>query len=109
MSSLSNAHKVSGRTRELQRSHDDDELLKGAKDKIAEWQATSSMPSLTQVQELFYEIDLRGRERHGTRQDRGQPSSPPSVMQLGGKRALGSTLEPARQAVCGGVRASRAR
>jgi hypothetical protein len=39
-------------------SHDDDELLKGANDKIAEWQATSNLPSLTQVQELFYGVNL---------------------------------------------------
>ena len=28
-------------------SHDDDELLKRANDKIAEWQANSNLPSLT--------------------------------------------------------------
>ena len=41
-------------------SHDDDELLKGANDKIAEWQANSNLPSLTQVQELFYESICAG-------------------------------------------------
>ena len=41
-------------------SHDDDELLKGANDKIAEWQANSNLPSLTQVQELFFESICAG-------------------------------------------------
>jgi hypothetical protein len=33
---------------------DDDELLRYAKETIANWKAESSIPSLTQVQELFY-------------------------------------------------------
>ena len=41
-------------------SHDDDELLKRANDKIAEWQAKSNLPSLTQVQELFFESICAG-------------------------------------------------
>ena len=41
-------------------SHDDDELLKRANDKIAEWQANSNLPSLTQVQELFFESICAG-------------------------------------------------
>jgi len=44
-------------------SHDDDELLKGANDKIAEWQANSNLPSLTQVQELFFESICAGASR----------------------------------------------
>ena len=33
---------------------DDDELLRYAKETIANWKAELSIPSLTQVQELFY-------------------------------------------------------
>ena len=41
-------------------SRDDDKLLKGTNDKIAEWQANSNLPSLTQVQELFFESICAG-------------------------------------------------
>jgi hypothetical protein len=41
-------------------SQDDDELLKRANVKIAEWQANSNLPSLTQVQELFFESICAG-------------------------------------------------
>ena len=89
-------------------SRDDDELLKHATDTIANWQTSSNIPSLTQVQELFYELICAG----------ASPMTRDKIVaaiiaafgdELGGKRALGSTWNLLAKAVCGGVRASRAR
>ena len=41
-------------------TRDDDELVRSANDTIAKWQAASGIPSLTQVQELFYESICAG-------------------------------------------------
>ena len=88
-------------------SHDDDELLKGANDKIAEWQANSNMPSLTQVQELFYESICAGASAMA-RDKIVSAIIAAFGDQLGGKRALGSTWgELARQ--CAAERAQSAR
>ena len=89
-------------------SHDDDELLKGANDKIAEWQANSNLPSLTQVQELFFESICAGASAMA-RDKIVSAIIAAFGDQLGGKRALGSTWDQLAKAVCGGVRASRAR
>ena len=71
-------------------SHDDDELLKGANDKIAEWQANSNLPSLTQVQELFFESICAGASAMA--RDKIVAAIIAAFGdQLGGKRALGST------------------
>src|SRR6476619_7374025 len=71
-------------------SHDDDELLKGANDKIAEWQANSNLPSLTQVQELFYESICAGASAMA--RDKIVAAIVAAFGEnLGGKRALGST------------------
>ena len=88
-------------------SHDDDELLKGAKDKIAEWQANSNLPSLTQVQELFYELICAGASAMA-RDKIVSAIIAAFGDQLGGKRALASTWgELARQ--CAAERAQSAR
>jgi hypothetical protein len=69
---------------------DDDELVRNANDKIAKWQATTSAPSLTQVQELFHESICAG----------ASPMARDTIVaavtvafgtQLGGKRALTAT------------------
>jgi hypothetical protein len=69
------------------RERDDDELVRSANDKIAEWQVT---PSLTQVQELFHLSICAG----------ASPMARDKIVaaifaafgaELGGKRALGST------------------
>ena len=88
-------------------SRDDDELLKHATDTIANWQTSSNIPSLTQVQELFYKSICAG----------ASPMTRDKIVAaiiaaFGGTRRearAGEYLEPACQAVCGGVRASRAR
>ena len=88
-------------------SHDDDELLKGAKDKIAEWQANSNLPSLTQVQELFHESICAGASAMA-RDKIVSAIIAAFGDQLGGKRALASTWgELARQ--CAAERAQSAR
>ena len=89
-------------------SHDDDELLKGANDKIAEWQANSNLPSLTQVQELFFESICAGASAMA------RDKIVAAIIAAFGDRArrkacVGEYLEPACQAVCGGVGTSRAR
>ena len=71
-------------------SHDDDELLKGANDKIAEWQANSNLPSLTQVQELFFESICAGASAMA-RDKIVSAIIAAFGVELGGKRALGST------------------
>jgi hypothetical protein len=88
-------------------SHDDDELLKGANDKIAEWQANSNLPSLTQVQELFFESICAGASAMA--RDRIVSAIIAAFGdKLGGKRALTSTWgELARQ--CAAERAQSAR
>jgi hypothetical protein len=69
---------------------DDDELVRSANHKIANWQAASVIPSLTQVQELFHESICAG----------ASPMARDKIVaaitaafgaQLGGKRALGAT------------------
>ena len=88
-------------------SHDDDELLKRANDKIAEWQANSNLPSLTQVQELFYESICAGASAMA-RDKIVSAIIAAFGDQLGGKRALASTWgELARQ--CAAERAQSAR
>ena len=88
-------------------SHDDDELLKRANDKIAKWQANSTMPSLTQVQELFFESICAGASAMA--RDRIVSAIIAAFGdQLGGKRALSSTWgELAKQ--CAAERAQSAR
>ena len=71
-------------------SHDDDELLKRANDKIAEWQANSNLPSLTQVQELFFESICAGASAMA-RDKIVSAIIAAFGVELGGKRALGST------------------
>ena len=65
-------------------------MLRNAKDTIAKWKAASGIPSLTQVQELFYELICAG----------ASPMARDKIvaaiiaafgLELGGKRALGST------------------
>ena len=88
-------------------SHDDDELVKGAKDKIAEWLASSNLPTLTQVQELFYESICAGASAMA-RDKIVSAINTAFGDQLGGKRALTSTWgELARQ--CAAERAQSAR
>ena len=88
-------------------NHDDDELLKGANDKIAEWQANSNLPSLTQVQELFYGLISAGASAMA-RDKIVSAIIAAFGDQLGGKRALTSTWsELARQ--CAAERAQFAR
>src|SRR6476659_6189175 len=70
--------------------HDDDELLKGANDKIAQWQANSNLPSLTQVQELFFESICAGASAMARDKIVAAIIAAFGV-ELGGKRALGST------------------
>ena len=78
---------------------DDDELLRNAKDTIAKWQAASGIPSLTQVQELFYEFICAGASAMA------RDKIVAAIMsafgsELGGKRALGKHMEPTCQTVC---------
>jgi hypothetical protein len=69
---------------------DDDELVQGANDQVAKWQAASVIPSLTQVQELFHESICAG----------ASPMARDKIVtaiiaafgtKLGGKRALTAT------------------
>jgi hypothetical protein len=71
-------------------TRDDDELVRGANVTIANWQAASGIPSLTQVQELFHESICAG----------ASPMARDKIVaaitdafdaELGGKRALVST------------------
>jgi hypothetical protein len=71
-------------------SHDDDELLKRANDKIAEWQANSNLPSLTQVQELFFESICAGASAMA-RDKIVSAIIAAFGSKCGGKRGLGST------------------
>ena len=71
-------------------SRDDDELLKHATDTIANWQTSSNIPSLTQVQELFYESICAGASPM-TRDKIVAAIIAAFGEKLGGKRALGST------------------
>ena len=88
-------------------SRDDDELLKEANDKIAEWQANSILPSLTQVQELFYEAICAGASAMA-RDKIVSAIIAAFGDQLGGKRALVNTWgKLARQ--CAAERAQSAR
>jgi hypothetical protein len=88
-------------------SHDDDELLKRANDKIAEWQANSNLPSLTQVQELFFESICAGASAMA-RDKIVSAIIAAFGDQFGGKRALASTWgELARQ--CAAERTQSAR
>ena len=71
-------------------SHDDDDLLKRANDKIAEWQANSNLPSLTQVQKLFFESICAGASAMA--RDKIVAAIITAFgSEFGGKRALGST------------------
>src|SRR5262249_1516857 len=82
--SISNASGSDGLER------DDDELVRTADEKIAEWKTMVSIPSLTQVQELFYSSICAGASAMA------RDKIVAAVIgafgeQLGGKRALGST------------------
>ena len=71
-------------------SQDDDELVKEAKGKITEWQANSTLPSLTHVQELFHESICAGASAMARDKIVATVIAAFGV-ELGGKRALGST------------------
>ena len=69
---------------------DDDELLRSANSAIAQWKAESGIPSLTQVQELFYELISAGAS--AMVRDKSVAAIIAAFgAELGGKRALGST------------------
>ena len=51
------------------RALDDDELIRHASNKIAEWKAAGTLPSLTAVQRIISQVDLRRRQCNGSRQD----------------------------------------
>lgn len=69
---------------------DDDELVRNAKEAIAKWKEASSIPSLTQVQEFFYESICAGASAMG--RDRIVAAIMAAFgLELGGKRALVST------------------
>jgi hypothetical protein len=71
------------------RAQDDDKLVQNAKDMIAKWAATG-IPSLTQVQELFYESICAGASAMA--RDKIVAAILAAFgLELGGKRALGST------------------
>jgi len=69
---------------------DDDELLRYAKETIANWKAESSIPSLTQVQELFYKSISAGASAMA-RDKIIDAIIAAFGQELGGRRALGST------------------
>ena len=78
---------------------DDDELLRNAKDTIAKWQAASGIPSLTEVQALFYESICAGASAMA----RDKIVAAIIVAfgtELGGRRALGSTWNQISQTIC---------
>ena len=69
---------------------DDDELLQNAKDTIAKWKAASGIPSLTEVQALFYESICAGASAMA--RDKIVAAIMAAFgLELGGKRALAST------------------
>ena len=70
--------------------HDDDELVWSARDTITKWKASSGIPSLTQVQELFYESICAGASAMARDKIVAAIIAAFGV-ELGGKRALGST------------------
>jgi hypothetical protein len=69
---------------------DDDELLQHAKETIAKWKSESGIPSLTQVQELFYDSISAGASAMA-RDKIVAAIIAAFAEELGGKRALGST------------------
>ncbi len=69
---------------------DDDEVVRNATNTIAAWKATSCVPSLTQVQELFYETICVGASAMA-RDKIVAAITGAFGAELGGKRALGST------------------
>jgi hypothetical protein len=69
---------------------DDDELVQNARDTITKWKAASGIPSLTQVQELFYESISAGASAMA-RDKIVAVIIAAFGEELGGKRALGST------------------
>jgi len=69
---------------------DDDELLRYAKETIANWKAELSIPSLTQVQELFYKSISAGASAMA-RDKIIDAIIAAFGQELGGRRALGST------------------
>jgi hypothetical protein len=71
-------------------SRDDDELLRYAKEAIANWKAESGIPSLTQVQELFYKSISAGASAMA-RDKIIDAVIAAFGQELGGRRALGST------------------
>jgi hypothetical protein len=72
------------------RERDDDELVRTANKKIAEWKTTSGSPGLTQVQELFYASICAGASAMA--RDKIVAAVVAAFgEQLGGKRALGAT------------------
>jgi hypothetical protein len=70
--------------------HDDDELLRYAKETIANWKAVSGIPSLTQVQELFYKSISAGASAMACHKIIDAVIAA-FGQELGGRRALGST------------------
>jgi hypothetical protein len=90
-------------------SQDDDELLKAANDKIAEWQANFNLPSLTQVQELFF-LSICAGASAMARDKIVSAIIAAFGDQLGGKRALTSTWgELAKQCAAERVQSVRDR
>ena len=78
------AHESDGHER------DDDELVRSAAHTIAQWQAASGSPSLTQVQELLYELICAGASAMA--RDKIVAAIIAAFgKELGGRRALVST------------------
>jgi hypothetical protein len=69
---------------------DDDELVRSATDMIATWKTASGVPSLTEVQALFYESISAGASAMA-REKIVAAIIAAFGTELGGKRALGST------------------
>ena len=68
---------------------DDDELIRGAGEKIAQWKAVGT-PSFTEVQELFHESICAGAS-HMARDKIVEAIMASFGTELGGKRAMVST------------------
>ena len=73
--------RVRGCTEDSDGALDDDELIRRANEKIAAWKAAGT-PSLTEVQELFQEFDLRRCQLRWPATRSLTPSSPPSAPSL---------------------------
>ena len=71
-------------------ARDDDELVRAAQDTISQWQAAATMPSLTQVQELFHSA-ICADASPMAREKIVAAIATAYKDELGGKRALTST------------------